>query len=68
MDRRKISNPEAYALFTIVDGQAAIVPDDAMPQEIKLQWTLQKTLGASKMLPQPSSQFFAYKLRTPELM
>ena len=68
MDRRKISNPEAYALFTIVDGQAAIVPDDAMPQEIKLQWTLQKTLGASKMLSQPSSQFFAYKLRTPELM
>ena len=63
VDRRKIPNPEAYALFTVVDGQASIVDDDAKPQEIKLEWTLQRTLGTAKMQP-PSNPFFAYKLRT----
>ena len=63
VDRRKIPNPEAYALFTVVDGQASIVDDDAKPQEIKLEWTLRRTLGTAKMQP-PSNPFFAYKLRT----
>jgi len=64
VDRRKIANPEDYALFTVMDGQATIVEDNAMPQEIKLEWTLSRTLGAAKMQP-PSNQFFAYKLRIP---
>lgn len=65
VDRRKIPNPEAYALFTVVDGHASVVDDNAYPQEIKLEWTLRRTLGAAKMQP-TSSQFFAYKLRTPD--
>lgn len=55
--------PEAHGLFTVVDGHATIVQDHVQPQEIKLEWTLLRTLGGSKTHP-PNSQFFAYKRRT----
>lgn len=68
-ERRQITNPKDYALFTVVNGKALIMEDHVKPQEIKFKWTLERSLEQSlnsgKVLTTPSSQFFAYKLRTP---
>ncbi len=66
--RRRIPTPEKYALFTVINGKSTMIEDSERPQEIKLQWTLDKnsvqctTPGSAY---QPSSRFIAYKLRTP---
>lgn len=65
VERRQIAQPEDYSLFTVVDGKATVMEDDEKPQEIKLKWTLQRTLEQSVSTKNhtPSSQFFAYKLK-----
>ena len=67
-EKRQISTPEEYGLFTVEDGKATLVQEDSRPQEIKLKWTLQRTLEQSmgNKTQSPSNQFFAYKIRTPE--
>ena len=72
MERRQITNPEDYSLFIVVDGKATRMDENEKPQEIKLKWTLQRTLEQSVSTTNhtpstanhtPSSQFFAYKLK-----
>lgn len=70
-EKRQIASPENYALFTVVDGNAAMLLDEDRPQEIKLKWTLQRTLeqslgGPGERTQASGNQFFAYKLRTKE--
>ena len=66
MERRQISNPNDYGLFTVEDGKATMMPEDSKPQVVKLKWTLQRSLEQSQGIQSANSQFFAYKLRTPE--
>ncbi len=66
--RRRIPTPEKYALFTVIIGKSTMIEDGERPQEIKLQWTLDKTTvqcTTPGSAYQPSSRFIAYKLRTP---
>lgn len=68
VERRQIASDDSYGLFTVMDGKTTLLEDNERPQEIKLKWTLQRSLeqslGGRNLTP--SSQFFAYKLRTPE--
>ena len=67
-NRRRISTPEKYALFTVINGKATKIEDSERPQEIKLKWTLDKDSSQninSGSAYQPSSRFIAYKLRAP---
>lgn len=64
-ERHRISHPEDYALFAVVNGQAKKLEDHQRPQEIKLQWTLERDVQqASGQQQQP--RFIAYKRKGPE--
>jgi len=66
-ERHRIPNPQDYALFTVVNGQAKQLEDHQRPQEIKLQWTLENTIqqAAGQQQQQPGSRFIAYKRKGP---
>lgn len=67
VERHRIPNPQDYALFTVVNGQAKQLEDHQRPQEIKLQWTLENTIqqAAGQQQQQPGSRFIAYKRKGP---
>ena len=60
-DRHRVPNPERYGLFTVENGVATLIADTEKPQEIILQWTLERSF---KHTVTPSTkQFIAYKRR-----
>ena len=66
-EKRRIPTPDKYALFKVINGKSTLIRDHEKPQEVKLQWTLDRSSAnvvSTSSAYQPSSRFMAYKLRT----
>lgn len=54
-DKHRISHPQSYALFAVINGQAKRIEDKERPYEIKIKWLQDQNQNKTQ------SRLFAYK-------